>query len=131
MKFTNPSGHRLTARPPSRAAGRDSNPPESPRVVRPMLPQTRRINAWVVTTVNLPRRDLTEIDCQTCGAALDLHQPDVARPDEILGICAACGAWHVLTQLAHGWDVLVIELPPGVEAEVGRAGPPEGRAALP
>jgi hypothetical protein len=34
--------------------------------------------------------------CVSCGQPLELHQPDAARPDRLLGACPACGQWHVV-----------------------------------
>lgn len=49
--------------------------------------------------------------CAGCGADLDVHQPDAADPDRLLGTCAGCGAW-VLIQSAPGDDsARVLDLP--------------------
>jgi hypothetical protein len=34
--------------------------------------------------------------CGTCGAPLDLHQPDPDLPDRFLGTCRVCKAWWLL-----------------------------------
>lgn len=39
---------------------------------------------------------LSTIHCLACRRALDIHQPDPARPERMLGTCEACGHWHVI-----------------------------------
>jgi hypothetical protein len=49
----------------------------------------------IVADADIPTgADALSIACQACRAELDLHQPRLERPDELLGICTACDAWH-------------------------------------
>jgi hypothetical protein len=33
------------------------------------------------------------VGCPHCDGSLTLHQPDVRRPERLLGVCDACKAW--------------------------------------
>ena len=37
-----------------------------------------------------------EILCPYCQSELDRHQPDEARPDQLLGTCLGCGMWYLV-----------------------------------
>jgi hypothetical protein len=55
----------------------------------------------LVATRTLPALtlgDLTESDPPQCGCGgdLDLHQPDVDRPDRLLGVCARGCPWTLV-----------------------------------
>lgn len=39
---------------------------------------------------------LSPVYCLACRHPLDIHQPDPARPDRMLGTCDDCGRWHVI-----------------------------------
>lgn len=58
-----------------------------------------------------------EVECASCGAFLDLHQPDMGRPERLLGTCEACGDWYLI--LPHDdRDTTLLRLPE--EAEIVR-----------
>jgi len=42
-----------------------------------------------------------EVLCTRCQCPLDCHQPDPERPEQLLGTCLDCGAWHLLDGEAH------------------------------
>lgn len=44
----------------------------------------------------IPIGRLTEVSCGCCSEPLELHQPDVDRPDRLLGTCPECGAWFLI-----------------------------------
>ncbi len=39
---------------------------------------------------------LNDILCARCQNALERHQPDGERPDQLLGTCADCGMWYLI-----------------------------------
>jgi hypothetical protein len=50
--------------------------------------------------------------CPDCQAALDLHQPDVDQPTQLLGICKDCSKWFYLLEHDDDWDrTMLFELP--------------------
>lgn len=74
--------------------------------------------------------------CLRCPERLELCQPSLHRPDELLGVCPSCGDWHLVAYLPDGAGLLLAHLPlralmrgggPGAAAEVpARPAPPEG-----
>jgi hypothetical protein len=36
------------------------------------------------------------VECASCQGFVDVHQPDVDRPDRLLGACPECGAWYLI-----------------------------------
>src|SRR4051794_13918985 len=65
--------------------------------------------------------------CGRCRAPLDLHQPDPAAPDRLLGVCGECGRWHLFSQADSGTIALIVEHPPSDGGEPPPAKPPAGR----
>jgi hypothetical protein len=60
--------------------------------------------------------DLARIGCvdPACGAgALVWHQPDIARPGRLLGICSGCGSWYIAQRARRGDGAACIRLPGG------------------
>jgi hypothetical protein len=47
------------------------------------------------------------VECPRCCVPLALDQPDVDRPDRMLGVCYECEAWYLLDLTAE----LMAELP--------------------
>jgi hypothetical protein len=45
--------------------------------------------------------------CPHCEDPLDLHQPDSAQPDRLLGTCPDCRAWFLIAPQAR----LMVRLP--------------------
>ena len=39
---------------------------------------------------------LHDILCARCQNALERHQPDGERPDQMLGTCNDCGTWYLI-----------------------------------
>jgi hypothetical protein len=52
--------------------------------------------------------------CRHCQEELELHQPDAANPDRLLGTCGSCGRWYMLERLGDSRSVLA-RLPDRVE----------------
>jgi hypothetical protein len=53
-----------------------------------------------------------DMQCPRCHEPLAIHQPDVERPDSLLGVCRGCRTWFmidptaaVMARLPH-WDTL-------------------------
>jgi hypothetical protein len=40
--------------------------------------------------------DLSRVRCSRCQSSLDLHQPDVERPERLLGMCEDCRSWFLM-----------------------------------
>lgn len=53
--------------------------------------------------------------CSSCGARVDLHQPDLEVPERLLASCPRCGTWALLMELPGGGKTIVLPLPGGVE----------------
>lgn len=51
------------------------------------------------------------VGCAACGTTLDVHQPDLGRPDRLLGICEDCGAWYLMSCRVDRFDTVVLQLP--------------------
>jgi hypothetical protein len=50
--------------------------------------------------------------CPDCQAALDLQQPDVDQPAQLLGICKGCSKWYFLVEVEEDWNgTMLFELP--------------------
>lgn len=64
--------------------------------------------------------------CTVCREILEIHQPDIDRPDRFLATCANCGAWHLFEQPEDGARSLLAKLP-----EFSELLRPEKPAALP
>jgi len=59
------------------------------------------------------------VACVDCKSGLDVHQPDMAQPERLLGTCEQCGAWYLLACRADRRDMVVMRLPE--EAEIAEA----------
>ena len=55
--------------------------------------------------------DLDDGGCLVCEGPLDLHQPDVGRPDRMVGVCMKCERWYVLDSITGTDQALMILLP--------------------
>ncbi|WP_435016752.1 hypothetical protein TA3x_004328 [Tundrisphaera sp. TA3] len=58
-----------------------------------------------------PSRGLAML-CMGCGSPLEIHQPDQAFPDRILGTCEDCHGW-VVADFAPGRDDQLMLFLPG------------------
>jgi hypothetical protein len=57
-------------------------------------------------------RGASSFCCPDCQAALDLQQPDVDQPTQLLGICDGCSKWFFLVELEEEWNgTMLFELP--------------------
>jgi hypothetical protein len=62
-------------------------------------------------TVPVSPDGLPSIACVSCGAPLDVHQPDADMPDRMLATCEACKGWHLLDCTAGAREVVLVLLP--------------------
>ncbi len=46
-----------------------------------------------------------------CGNPLELHQPDLAVPDRLLGTCLGCGQWSLVLLKRETGGADLVELP--------------------
>ena len=49
-----------------------------------------------IISLDFHHDDSVDIDCTQCNEPLQLHQPDQARPERLLGTCTDCGAWFLV-----------------------------------
>ena len=63
------------------------------------------------STVSTPLDDVISIDCTGCAQSLDLHQPDAALPNRMLGTCEACQAWYLIEFSSEGTSAVILRLP--------------------
>ena len=61
------------------------------------------------TTVQASR--LASLACQRCRTTLEIHQPNVDKPDQFLAICLGCGAWFRIETRAGEAQGVMISLP--------------------
>jgi len=54
---------------------------------------------------------LSGLSCPHCDHPLELHQPDAAVPDRILGTCDGCKGWYLLDLLPTGTGAVMARLP--------------------
>lgn len=54
---------------------------------------------------------LTRLGCHRCRSTLEIHQPDVERPDQLLAICPRCGAWFRVETRAGEAQGVMISIP--------------------
>lgn len=50
--------------------------------------------------------DAAELPCAGCGGELEIHQPDVDRPDQLLGTCPECGTWFLVDGVTRAMQAL-------------------------
>lgn len=86
---------------------------DDPRAIPSPPPKLgrRRCDDWTVTPVVLDGVEAVGLACRRCGVALELHQPEVSLPDQTLGTCPGCGAWHLIAEGAEGRRILMVEFP--------------------
>jgi hypothetical protein len=66
---------------------------------------------WVTRPVTMVP-GASSLCCPDCQAALDLQQPDVDLPEQLLGICKSCSKWFFLVELEEDWNgTMLFELP--------------------
>ena len=50
--------------------------------------------------------------CPDCQITLDLHQPDIDQPAQLIGTCGCCSRWFLLVEIDFdGGEMLMLELP--------------------
>jgi hypothetical protein len=76
----------------------------------PRLPRSVRVSLKT-RTIALPSNGLDPIPCPACESALAIHQPDPQWPEQLLGVCGACGEWYLLWVNKGETEALVMHLP--------------------
>ena len=64
-----------------------------------------------VVGVALDDTPLAELECLSCGALLEIHQPDNGFPDRMLGTCESCRNWYLWDFHADGNRAVMVSLP--------------------
>ena len=63
--------------------------------------------------------------CPDCQVALDLQQPDIGEPMQLLGICCCCSRWYLAVELHFdGGETLLLELPSAKSIRLTHAASP-------
>jgi hypothetical protein len=81
------------------------------------------------TTFELITRPVTVIPgatllrCPDCHDSLDLHQPDIEQPEQLLGTCSCCSKWFWLVEIDHDWTGTMLFELPSVDTLRGLAAP--------
>jgi hypothetical protein len=65
--------------------------------------------------------------CPDCEVPLDLHQPDLAEPLQLLATCGCCSRWFMLVELdLDRNETLLLELPSAESIRLAHAESPFG-----
>ena len=76
-----------------------------------MAPSIREALSLVVRGT-VTNAGVNALCCPDCQAPLELHQPDLGQPMQLLGTCGSCSRWFFLVDLDFdGNETLVLELP--------------------
>ncbi len=59
-----------------------------------------RVVALSVVRLSTAQDGSNEAWCEDCDCPVDIHQPDVERPQRLLGTCPECGTWYLLVGAA-------------------------------
>ena len=78
---------------------------------RPPRIERRACGDWGVATLTAVGAEAVGIECRRCRAALELHQPVLSLPEQTLGTCAGCGAWHLIADGGDRLRILMIDFP--------------------
>jgi hypothetical protein len=78
--------------------------------MHPLFPHQLSIS-WNVTVLEVSADGIVSPACQKCHAALDIHQPDEASPDHLMGTCRDCGCWHMIEMAPSGREAYLLEIP--------------------
>lgn len=78
--------------------------------MHPLFPKTISMT-WTATVVDVGSDGLVSPRCQKCRCELDVHQPEEDRPDQLLGTCPACHAWHLVEVAPDGAEAVVLAIP--------------------
>jgi hypothetical protein len=57
---------------------------------------------------------LSQIACMSCDIKLDLHQPNLACPDRLLGICEGCQRWYIVDLVPGEEEAVMVLVPDAV-----------------
>ncbi len=65
----------------------------------------------VVRTLNLVEQPLATIHCLQCDEPLEIHQPDAAFPERMLGTCDHCHRWYLWDFDPNSDEAVMVLLP--------------------
>src|SRR5438067_1038088 len=78
--------------------------------VYPPLPHQMTIE-WNVSTLTISSEGLETPQCRECQTALNVHQPDEDRPEQLLATCARCGTWYLIELGKRKTEAFMFDLP--------------------
>ena len=78
--------------------------------MHPLFPHQLSVS-WNVTVLEVTPDGIVSPACQKCRASLEIHQPDEARPDQLLGTCRECGCWHMIEMAPGGREAYLFDIP--------------------
>ena len=59
------------------------------------------IRTQTVQLTSFPLPPHSPYSCPMCSESLDIHQPDLEDPENLLAICDGCHAWYVVNVPQH------------------------------
>jgi hypothetical protein len=78
--------------------------------VHPPLPQQMSIT-WNVSALTISDQGLETPRCRECRKALNVHQPDENRPEQLLATCEGCGGWYLIVVGDQDTEAFLFDLP--------------------
>jgi hypothetical protein len=66
---------------------------------------------WNVTALTISDQGLEAPRCRDCRTALNVHQPDENRPEQLLATCARCGGWYLIVFGGEYTEAFLFDLP--------------------
>src|SRR4051794_7231053 len=65
---------------------------------------------WNVTALTISDEGLEPPVCRDCQSPLNIHQPEEAHPEHLLGPCSDCGAWYLI-EIRNKNEAQMFDLP--------------------
>lgn len=75
------------------------------------LPPQQMSMTWTAIVVERAADGLVSPRCQKCRCELDIHQPEESHPEQLLGTCPECSAWHLIEVAPDGSEAALVDIP--------------------
>jgi hypothetical protein len=80
----------------------------SPLETSPLIGEALKLIARGTATTD----GVNSLCCPDCEFPLELHQPDLGQPMQLLGTCGSCSKWFFIVDLDFdGTETVLLELP--------------------